>query len=465
MLNFLPLEKDLQILKPFADKAVMRLADETLGTRYIWGQYSKTEYAVFNDTLILKEEFLKGGTFFRYPSGKDVGGALAEIENYAIENYLPLKFISVSDEYLPLLRARYLEIESTFNRDYSDYVYPVENFLGYKGKALSGQRNHVNKFKKSYPNYKIEIISNENLYRAIEFLKSFENDADKSERTANDEYKTIYEFLDNMFSLNNFGCMLIVEDKVVGFSVGEIVNNTLYVHIEKADKSFNGAYPTLASAFATTFCNEKVKYINREDDSGDLGLRTSKLQYKPCEIRNKNIVTVKTLFDKIPKDFEIKTERLTLSPIAKEDKELYAKLNLDDDLNKWWGYDYKTDLNENIPNGDYFYNFQNLMKERKEEFDVAVKLGGQLIGELPLHHFDYFGGIEIGFRFFKEVQGKGYAVESATALIDFIRESTNAKYIKSRCFKQNLPSKNLITKLGLKLVKEDQTHYYFKKEF
>ena len=462
MITFTPLE-NLEILLPFIDKATMRLADETLGTRAIWGQYSTTEYAIFNNTLLLKETFIKGGTYFRFPIGEDVNGALLELENYTIENYFPLRFVGVSDEYVKYLQDRYLQVTSAFNRDYSDYIYNAQNFLGYKGKALSGQRNHLNKFKKLYPNYTTEILTEDNIEIAKGFLKEMQKSAENKSGTAKDEYKTIFNFMDNMFKLKNFGLMLKVDEKVIGLAVGEIVGDTLYEHIEKADKSFNGAYPTLASLFASTFVTEKVLYINREDDSGDLGLRTSKTQYKPLEIRNKNVVNVKTLFDKIPNDFQIETERLTLSPIKECDKVEYAMLNLDEKLNKFWGYDYREDLGEN-PTVDDFYNFQNFMKERKEEFPVAVKLNGKMVGELPLHHFDYNGGIEIGFRFFSDCQGKGYAFESANALINFVKEKTDAKYIKSRCNKQNLPSKKLITKLGLTIIKEDDTHYYFRKD-
>ena len=84
-----------------------------------------------------------------------------------------------------------------------------------------------------------------------------------------------------------------------------------------------------------------------------------------------------------------------------------------------------------------------------------------MIGELVLYNFDHFGGVEMGFRFFREYQGKGYAIESANALKDYVFNALGAKKLKSRCFKQNIPSRKLIEKLGLKLVKEDATHYYF----
>ena len=104
------------------------------------------------------------------------------------------------------------------------------------------------------------------------------------------------------------------------------------------------------------------------------------------------------------------------------------------------------------------------MVDTKEEISFAVKKGGKMVGELVLHNFDYYGGVEIGFRFFKEEQGKGFATESATALKDYVFNELGAKTLKSRCFKQNLKSKNLIERLGLKVYEEDKEKYYFKLE-
>lgn len=180
----------------------------------------------------------------------------------------------------------------------------------------------------------------------------------------------------------------------------------------------------------------------------------------------KNDIAVKknVLFDKIVPPIKLITERLTVEEIKEEDKERYAALYLDDELNKWWGYDYREDLGENTPTPEYFFNFQNLLKEKKEEFSFAVKEKGEMIGELVLHNFDENGGVEMGFRFFREVQGKGYATESALALKDYVKTVLKAKILKSRCFKENIPSRNLIERLGLSLVRESETHYFFQRD-
>lgn len=167
------------------------------------------------------------------------------------------------------------------------------------------------------------------------------------------------------------------------------------------------------------------------------------------------------LFDKIKPPINIKTDRLAITDIFETDKNLYADLYLDDDLNKWWGYDYREDLKGENPTPDYFFNFQKKLKEIKEEYLFIVRLNGIMIGELVLHNFGNDESVEMGFRFFREYQGKGYAKESALALKDYVKTVLGAKKIKSRCFKENLPSKRLIERIGLKQVKEDQTHFYF----
>ena len=100
------------------------------------------------------------------------------------------------------------------------------------------------------------------------------------------------------------------------------------------------------------------------------------------------------------------------------------------------------------------------LKKNKEEYSLAVRFDGKMIGELVVHNFGYYSDVEIGFRFLKEFQGKGYATESASGLISYLR-GLGVKTIKSRCNKENTPSKNLILRLGLKFSHKTDTHYFF----
>ena len=130
-------------------------------------------------------------------------------------------------------------------------------------------------------------------------------------------------------------------------------------------------------------------------------------------------------------------------------------------LNVLWGYDYKEDLGDEPLTPDFFYNLQNNLKTTENEYAFAVRLNGAMIGELVLYNPTEDGFVEIGFRFFAEFHGKGYATESAKALIDYAKNNLGAKGVKGRCFKQNTQSKALFERLGLEIFNQDDTHYYF----
>jgi hypothetical protein len=49
----------------------------------------------------------------------------------------------------------------------------------------------------------------------------------------------------------------------------------------------------LARREAEKYCVGNIKYVNREDDAGDEGLRRSKLAYRPAYIAEKYTVIVK----------------------------------------------------------------------------------------------------------------------------------------------------------------------------
>ncbi len=460
MLKLKKLGQDIEILEPFIAMTDGKVCDLSLGVKHVWIDLYDIEYAIVNDTLIMKESADEYKDVFYYPIGKDVEGALTLIEEYVKVNFIPLKIGYVDEQMAKELAKRYKDSSCIYEREWSDYIYDAEKFRTYSGKKFSGQRNHVNKFKKTYQNYSFNIYKDKDKKKIVDFLYEYQTATSMCSEYEEEEMRKVFSLLDNMDRLNQVGAFLEVDGKIVSFSIGEVVGETLIVHVEKALKSYDGVYPFTASEFVKTF-GDRIKYVNREEDCGDLGLRTSKTQYHPVEIRHKCVVEARTLFDKISSPVCLKTDRLTITDLKEEDKKEYQRLYMDDDLNKYWGYDYKEDLDGEEATCEWFFSFQNKLKEKKEEYSLAVYDKDKLVGELVLHNFDFVGGIEMGFRFFKDCQGKGYAIESASKLKEYVFSVLKAEKLKSRCFKQNLPSAKLIRRLGLEKTNEDQTHFYF----
>jgi hypothetical protein len=85
----------------------------------------------------------------------------------------------------------------------------------------------------------------------------------------------------NFRSLGLVGGVLYKEEKLVAFTIGERLNsNTFVVHFEKAFPDLQGAYPMINQQFILHE-GQDYTYVNREEDTGDLGLRKAKLSYYP----------------------------------------------------------------------------------------------------------------------------------------------------------------------------------------
>ena len=63
----------------------------------------------------------------------------------------------------------------------------------------------------------------------------------------------------------------------------------MVVHIEKALTEYEGAYAMINQQFVEHECAD-VTYVNREDDTGDEGLRQAKLSYRPVFMVEKGTV-------------------------------------------------------------------------------------------------------------------------------------------------------------------------------
>ena len=170
---------------------------------------------------------------------------------------------------------------ATDNRDWSDYLYLAEKLRTLAGKKLAGQRNHRNFFTKQYPDWTFEEISSDNIEKAKAFFEEYSQNIQKDSSYFEEERKAVLEVMEHLDCYGFLGGMIMAGDRVVAFSFGEIVGDTLFVHIEKADRQVRGAYQMMVSEFVSHFADERVVYVNREEDVGDPGLRFAKESYHP----------------------------------------------------------------------------------------------------------------------------------------------------------------------------------------
>lgn len=279
---------DIPVLKRYFNTVTSRMCDYTAGAIVMWRDFYNTKYSIYEDTLVL----MVHDSVFSIPCGANIDKMFSEIEAYCQMCNMPLEFCSVSEKDLEYLKTRYRLTVST-NRDLSDYLYLAEDLAELRGKKYSGPRNHTNRFKRDNQEYSYRYIDESNLADVQDFYKRLveENEDKESESFIEDKEKT-FEVLNNFSRYGQIGVALYVKDEVVAFGIGELVGDTLFEHIEKADTSYAGAYQMIASGFVSENMSLGMKYVNREDDEGDEGLRRSKLAYRPTELITKYTVKI-----------------------------------------------------------------------------------------------------------------------------------------------------------------------------
>ncbi|MBQ7038933.1 MAG: DUF2156 domain-containing protein, partial [Clostridia bacterium] len=246
--------------------------------------------AIAYDTLILKQRYFDGPVAFLMPLGENAEKALLEIKKWCDELKIPFKLCFVTEEQTDFLKEHF-EISAKEEKEWADYLYKLSDLSEKVGKKYNGQRNHINAFNRLNPDYSFKPLNCDNFDEAKSFFMDYNQNTDKASPLFYAEQKMVYEALENFESYKMTGLCLYVKDKMAGFTAGEIVGDTLYVHIEKANTSVRGAYQMLVKKYAE-INKGKAEFINREEDMGDEGLRKSKLSYQPIKLISKYTVDI-----------------------------------------------------------------------------------------------------------------------------------------------------------------------------
>ena len=288
-LRFTPVASDdIATLTPMLARSASRSCDFTAGGIFMWVGYFGYEKAVYANTLFIRGLSEDSG---RRPSFSLPVGALplAEcvelVRDYCRATGAEPLFSAVPEdrlEELTSLGAASVE-ELT---DWADYVYRAEDLANLTGKAYNKKRNHVNRFVADNPGWSLVPLNAETLPDVIEFFENLDIESEKADPAmAEFEREQCLDVLRNYESYPFEGAALRDGNgRIVAFTAGEIVGDTLVLHIEKMDHHVAGAGEAINKFFAARMLAEhpELVYINREDDSGDPGLRYAKESYHPA---------------------------------------------------------------------------------------------------------------------------------------------------------------------------------------
>lgn len=102
---------------------------------------------------------------------------------------------------------------------------------------------------------------------------------------------------------------------------------------------------------------------------------------------------------------------------------------------------------------------ENRMRYEKDGYGywaVIHKMSERLIGVCGLlkEQADYENYVGLGYIFNKDYWGRGYALESASACVDYAFHTLKVKELTAQIRPNNLPSRKVAEKLGMEVKKE-----------
>lgn len=274
---------------------------------YIWRGIMRSKVCRAGEYFVVKFHPKDApAPMYLFPVGKGTQQQLQQLIGQCMEdakgNGFPFLMASVQQEQIEVLESLFPD-KFVFEpyRNSFDYIYSAEDLVFLRGKKFQSKRNFISRFKRQ-EGWSYEAVGKNNLEEcarmSIKWCAKYGCGKDPSMAS---ESCSVKNAIENFEELGLCGGLLRLNGEVVAFTIAEKTNSdTLLVHIEKAYADIVGAYPTIANEFLrNTIVSDEatgqlsVKYINREDDAGDLGLREAKMQYHPLFLLEKYSVKEK----------------------------------------------------------------------------------------------------------------------------------------------------------------------------
>lgn len=290
--------KELEIEdKPVLDAVFERVYHENshmnFTNLFMWRKSYHIMWSLEEDILYMKASYA-GRDFALQPlcSAALLPQAMENWQAYFTAVGQPFQMNGVEIGMVEQLRALYGDAYTAMEDiNNFDYVYSSADLIQLAGRKFHAKKNHINSFRKNYPEAQYRPISDEIIMQCKINMNGWYKKHDRSDENIITERNAIIELLNHFDYLKLKGGAIVLDKRVVAFTIGEQLNPDMAViHVEKADPDIRGAYPLINQQFV-----EKefaaLPYINREEDMGIPGLRKAKESYRPVKLIHKYNLT------------------------------------------------------------------------------------------------------------------------------------------------------------------------------
>ncbi len=286
--------EDRIIFNTYFDKYPPEISEFTFTNLYMWRNHYQFRWTIYKNQFILTSTKEPNKLTAFPPMGNDLMTSLEYLINISKKSNLELELIRFPESNLETLKKTCIDHEIIEERGNWDYIYDRNDLVNLPGEQYANFRKKLNRFKRQFQ-WSYEKLSE----TLIDSILNMQDEwcgirACYDDESLNEENLGIHEIFTNWKDLKFEGGVIKVDGKIVAYTLAEMLNNdTIVVHVEKANPEFNGAYQAVAQQFYDKL-DEAIKFINREQDLGDPNLRKAKEHYHPIRYVKKYKIKIKS---------------------------------------------------------------------------------------------------------------------------------------------------------------------------
>ncbi len=298
MLSFKPITiEDQDAMNRYFKPAGYQICDFSFATVFCWKHQFHSTYTIVDDFMLIKYICDDNQPCFMTPIGNgDIAHILDLMLNDAKENNFRFRIHAITSEMFEQIDKA---MPDTFifieNRNYFEYIYLASDLISLSGKKFQDKRNHINRFKKKYPNFEYRTLIPELFPACLELYERWRKEYTNNHPGSNlyGEKQAVLTAFEYFNQLGMRGGSLWNEGKLLAYSYGNpLCDNTFVVHAEKAMHDTPGVFQMMNQQFIAHEASE-FTYINREEDLGIENLRKAKMSYNPVKFLDRGSVFLK----------------------------------------------------------------------------------------------------------------------------------------------------------------------------
>lgn len=292
MLNFQPTTpSDRKWVLPLLQAEPIPLCSYNFSTFFCWRHVYHHEICQLENRLLVHAQTSVGSCYLWPVGSGDVNPALDALEADARERGEIFRLIGILPAHLPLLEARYgSRMEVLERRDNYDYHYEIDRLVDLPGKKLHAKRNHIRRFFDQCPEASFSPLTPDDIQDCLELDRHWYREhiarggSDDEQDSLLQERAALVMALEFFDELGMSGGLMRCHGKVLAFTLGSSLTEDVFdVQFERALSDFQGAFPVINQEFSRYIRDTKpeIRFIDREEDMGQPGLRKAKLSYGP----------------------------------------------------------------------------------------------------------------------------------------------------------------------------------------